>query len=101
MTERDAVRLGVLTPAIDLEAYGPTLAMSEAELVRGYSAGPRPADVQCRVCCCTDFRACPGGCWWVEPDLCSSCDDEGSPPDLNLEGDPAFNGAFGRGGRME
>lgn len=28
---------------------------------------------QCRVCGCTDDCACPGGCWWVEDDLCSSC----------------------------
>lgn len=28
----------------------------------------------CRVCGCTDDRACPGGCHWVEPDLCSSCE---------------------------
>lgn len=27
----------------------------------------------CRVCGCTDARACPGGCWWVGPRLCSSC----------------------------
>gem|GEM_PF-3917795 len=27
----------------------------------------------CRICGCTDDNACPGGCWWVEPDLCSSC----------------------------
>jgi len=27
----------------------------------------------CRGCGCTDDRACPGGCWWVETDLCSSC----------------------------
>ena len=72
--DRGAVRLGVMTPAIDLERYGPTSAMSEAELVRGYSATPRRADVRCRVCGCSDFRACPGGCWWVEPDLCSACD---------------------------
>lgn len=25
----------------------------------------------------------------------------GLPPDFNLEGDPAFNGAFGRGGPMD
>jgi hypothetical protein len=30
----------------------------------------------CRVCGCTDDRACPGGCFWVEPDLCSSCMDK-------------------------
>ena len=27
----------------------------------------------CRVCGCTDEKACPGGCHWVEPDLCSKC----------------------------
>ncbi len=27
----------------------------------------------CRVCGCTDEHACPGGCYWVEPDLCSAC----------------------------
>lgn len=33
-----------------------------------WDAGPA-----CRVCGCTEDRACPGGCWWVEPDLCSAC----------------------------
>ena len=28
---------------------------------------------KCRVCGCTWFHPCPGGCWWVEEDLCSSC----------------------------
>lgn len=32
----------------------------------------------CRICGCTDERACAGGCWWVEDpegegDLCSAC----------------------------
>lgn len=27
----------------------------------------------CRKCGCTDDKACPGGCSWVEPDLCSAC----------------------------
>jgi hypothetical protein len=33
----------------------------------------------CRVCGCTDWTACTGpndyACWWVQPDLCSSCQD--------------------------
>jgi hypothetical protein len=29
---------------------------------------------QCRGCGCTDAHACPGGCSWVGPDLCSTCD---------------------------
>jgi hypothetical protein len=28
---------------------------------------------KCRVCGCTDARACPGGCWWVDAELCSAC----------------------------
>lgn len=27
----------------------------------------------CRLCGCTDSDACPGGCYWVEKDLCSQC----------------------------
>lgn len=28
---------------------------------------------KCRVCGCDWNHPCPGGCWWVEDDLCSSC----------------------------
>jgi hypothetical protein len=28
---------------------------------------------RCRVCGCTNYHACPGGCFWVEKDLCSKC----------------------------
>lgn len=28
---------------------------------------------KCRVCGCTWFNACQGGCYWVESDLCSEC----------------------------
>lgn len=28
---------------------------------------------KCRGCGCTDDRACPDGCFWEEPDLCSAC----------------------------
>lgn len=31
------------------------------------------AQRRCRVCGCTDENACPGGCYWVEDDLCSRC----------------------------
>jgi hypothetical protein len=27
----------------------------------------------CEICGCTDDRACPGGCSWVRPGLCSQC----------------------------
>lgn len=29
---------------------------------------------KCRVCGCTELTACPGGCSWIEQDLCSACD---------------------------
>ncbi|HZK56686.1 MAG TPA: hypothetical protein VFD17_00120 [Clostridia bacterium] len=28
---------------------------------------------KCRVCGCTDNCACPGGCYWVDINLCSRC----------------------------
>lgn len=31
---------------------------------------------RCRVCGCTDDKACLGGCHWVEHDLCSACVDD-------------------------
>ena len=34
---------------------------------------PAPEDQKCRVCGCTWDHACPGGCYWVEPALCSRC----------------------------
>lgn len=30
---------------------------------------------ECEVCGCTDEHACPGGCSWVAPGLCSRCAD--------------------------
>lgn len=29
--------------------------------------------MKCRECGCTEDRACPGGCHWAEPGLCSAC----------------------------
>ncbi len=40
-------------------------------IIHGAAHGFGPA---CRVCGCTEFRACgPDGCCWVEADLCSRC----------------------------
>ncbi len=57
------------------------------ECPQGLAAKKQKAEAQdakdrectCRVCGCTDSRACPGGCYWVEVDrakgtgICSSC----------------------------
>lgn len=39
----------------------------------GYFATWVHPEQTCRVCGCTWNRACPGGCCWVEDDLCSAC----------------------------
>ncbi len=31
--------------------------------------------MKCRVCGCTEERACVGGCSWAEVDLCSTCEE--------------------------
>jgi hypothetical protein len=37
-------------------------------------AGRLEADKRdCHKCGCTDDCACRGGCWWIGPNLCSSC----------------------------
>lgn len=46
------------------------------------------APPRCRVCGCTDFSSCAGGCWWVpDPEgignLCSACEPARDEP---LEG---------------
>jgi len=29
---------------------------------------------KCRFCKCTDKKACPGGCCWIAPNVCSQCE---------------------------
>jgi ParB family transcriptional regulator, chromosome partitioning protein len=36
-----------------------------------------PREGACRVCGCTEDDACPDGCWWIDPDLCSQCEVRG------------------------
>lgn len=45
---------------------------SETRILRNYAEEP-----SCRTCGCTESHACPGGCSWVEPDLCSACQEKG------------------------
>lgn len=41
---------------------------------------PQPRRNKCRICGCTNARACPGGCHWIENDLCSRCLPEPKKP---------------------
>jgi hypothetical protein len=53
----------------------PSLGCGPSETSSGVAHAPaRPLAVPtCRQCGCTDERACAGGCWWVEADVCSQC----------------------------
>ncbi len=33
----------------------------------------KKAKQTCIKCGCTNEKACPGGCYWVEPNKCSAC----------------------------
>lgn len=47
---------------------------SEAlELLKTSVANLAPDLPRCRMCGCTDEKACEGGCFWKAPDLCSEC----------------------------
>lgn len=50
----------------------------------------------CRVCGCTDDAACPGGCSWAEPGLCSNCVDkvDTGPENSREEMAPTTNGTL-------
>jgi hypothetical protein len=63
------------------EQLVPAIKDLTAEVVRLRDAIERPVEVatlevgrKCRVCGCTDARACEGGCSWVRDDLCSRCE---------------------------
>lgn len=32
-----------------------------------------PVSQPCSICGCTDERACPGGCYWYAPGVCTAC----------------------------
>ena len=46
---------------------------ADIEIVEELKTNAEEATRKCRVCGCTDYCACPGGCYWVEEDLCSRC----------------------------
>jgi hypothetical protein len=57
---------------------------------------PRPADMACIVCGCTDGHACAGGCYWIsaDPPVCSACEDVAA--DMLADGPvEATSGFFG------
>lgn len=49
------------------------LAAADAPTIRPGGKFVFTLDGTCRVCGCSNDRACPGGCVWAEPNLCSRC----------------------------
>lgn len=62
-------------PAIGCDEDGDFLC--EDHLFEAACEEPEDDGPACRVCGCTENNACFGGCWWVEPDLCSECEEVG------------------------
>ncbi len=64
--------------AVDAAEYRgkPRPKRTQAEMLRRVLARARATMgflPVCAVCGCTDEHACPGGCAWVAPNLCSAC----------------------------
>ena len=47
-------------------------------------AGKTATERTCRICGCTDSKACEGGCFWVMPEICSKCITEEVPECIDL-----------------
>jgi hypothetical protein len=72
VTERDAERMLELDP--EELTLGDILEVSA--MCRDYvPTGPALEGIgpRCRRCGCSEFLPCPGGCAWVERDLCNRC----------------------------
>lgn len=71
------VRTRVQRPAIILSGHSAVAFFEGVSGCYAIDGRVRAAALQsprtCRVCGCTDDHACPGGCSWVEEDLCSAC----------------------------
>ncbi|MBE3130604.1 MAG: hypothetical protein IMZ54_07790 [Acidobacteria bacterium] len=57
-----------LEPRLHIDLFGAPLMLALQKCMADEGEERR-----CRSCGCTEARACPGGCYWFEPDLCSRC----------------------------
>lgn len=78
-----SLRAGCEFAGVDLKALRAEVAAQIREKKKARKAGKKAAPKRarrskagtCRECGCTDDEACEGGCTWVEPDLCSACEE--------------------------
>jgi ParB family chromosome partitioning protein len=96
MTEDELARFLVdlvLTPALHVSTWGPDTAEVLSQMAQLYGVeglGRKKSSEKatrkkylaqlpdlrvCQVCGCTDADGCENGCYWVKPDLCSTCVD--------------------------
>lgn len=61
-----------VTPSLMRSALATALVAGAEHLVPEQSAWVK-LNRQCRICGCTDDEACPGGCSWSQPEICSTC----------------------------
>jgi len=58
-----------LEPRLHIDLFGGPLMLALQKCM----ADEGEPVAKCRACGCTEAKACPGGCYWFEPDLCSKC----------------------------
>lgn len=75
--EREARMPLVELPDTHVQCENCLLAVEKADLRRRGFVCPGCGDRVCVVCGCTDSVACPEGCEWVEPGLCSTHEEGG------------------------
>ncbi|TAH39267.1 MAG: hypothetical protein EYC70_00335 [Planctomycetota bacterium] len=59
-------------PGASLEKYRAEMLQVAAVALSALEAFDRHPQ-RCRRCGCTEVAACPGGCAWLEEDLCTAC----------------------------
>lgn len=64
-------RLPIIVRKIKMWVLGQRERIAGIRMERALNKGQK-----CRVCGCTWYNPCAGGCYWVEEDLCSQCRDE-------------------------
>jgi hypothetical protein len=59
----------------EADVFGDTVLVAEVAVAESELSSKMVGKTErrCRVCGCTQNNACPGGCYWVEWDLCSRC----------------------------
>jgi hypothetical protein len=55
------------------EAFGAAIDKGELVTAEGLPKIPAVLGDVCRYCACSQNDACPGGCGWAKPDVCTEC----------------------------